>query len=153
MKNNIKRIFAFALATMLLINPFTAPTASATRIIRSESDSISKTLYFYEKDPLMIPQGETRALINDTNDGRWFVKANQSISFYFESMYPANFSYSIVRVSDGKTVFSGSFDGFDYDFPLYQSSDCSIDKTDNYVILVTPSFSTLMITKLRVQIQ
>jgi len=138
MKKLIKCALSVAFATTLLINPLSpAAAVSAATIVgyTYDKDFNITQINYSTNDPLYIGQGETKALANPKNNGRWHVEAGQILSFNTQFMQTASYQFKITNALTGQTLITDTVDATD---------NCTVtwpffDQTGEYVILLTPT--------------
>lgn len=134
----LKKVTVFGLAAMLLVNPFiSSTTASAATVIGYTQDKENKymQIQYSLNDPLYIKQGETKALANLGNNGRWHVEAGEMLTFNVNLMQESEFRFTIINALTGQTLITdtiGTTDGCSVTWPFF-------DQTGEYVILLTPT--------------
>lgn len=137
MKKLIKCALSVAFATTLLINPLSPATAiSAATIVgyTYDKDLNYTQIEYSTNDPLYIDQGETKALANPQNNGRWHVEAGQLLHFNAHFMQIVHYQYKIINATTGQTLVTDT---------VGPTDNCTIstyiEQTGDYVILLTPT--------------
>lgn len=137
MNTVLKKFIVFGLAAIILVNPFfSSTTASAATIqewFRSDEGRGLNVIYT-DQSPLVIEKGNSGALVNIGNNGRFNVAAGDQICFLFHNLQQASYKYSIINANTGQVFETG------YYFDSYGELTVSevVQQTGQYVIILAP---------------
>jgi hypothetical protein len=151
MKKVLKSFFAIMCAVIMFLVP-TASASAATIVDYYHSGNYTRINYSTDS-PLIAMPGETIALANLENNGRWHLNAGQKLTFGFTKMQRAAFEYTVLEVTPTyKTIANGTFPAWDE--PGISQGIDRVSETGDYVILLKPtSTAALMIDMFNIYIE